>query len=128
MALLPGSAGIDAAIGSTATVDQRGLFITGIPDLGAFELGARTSVIPNLFAPRSVTAKGSRAKIRGTSLNAVKVTYTIAGQRGVKSTVGLPTRWTAKVTKLKRPVTRVSVRATSTSATSSSRIVAVRKR
>ncbi len=36
-ALLPGSAGIDAATGSTATADQRGIVISGTPDLGAFE-------------------------------------------------------------------------------------------
>lgn len=127
MALLPGSAGINAAVGSTATMDQRGFFIVGIPDLGAFELGGRTSVFPRLFAPRSVTTTGTRAKIRGTSKYAAQVTFSVAGQRGVKRTTGSPARWSAKVTNLKRPVTRVSIRATSASGNRSTRVVSVKR-
>ncbi len=43
-ALLTGSAGIDAATGSTATVDQRGLPVLATPDLGAFEFGYSLNV------------------------------------------------------------------------------------
>ena len=39
MALLPGSPGIDAAMGSTNAVDQRGFSVAGPPDIGAFEAG-----------------------------------------------------------------------------------------
>ena len=37
-ALLPGSPAIDAAAGSTVTTDQRGILVTGMPDLGAYEI------------------------------------------------------------------------------------------
>jgi predicted outer membrane repeat protein len=39
MALLPGSVARNAATGSTATADQRGCPIVGVPDIGAYEAG-----------------------------------------------------------------------------------------
>ena len=36
---LPGSPALDAATGSLATTDQRGFPITGMPDIGAVEIG-----------------------------------------------------------------------------------------
>ena len=43
-ALLAGSAGINAATGSAATVDQRGFPVVGTPDLGAYEFGGGLNV------------------------------------------------------------------------------------
>ena len=42
MALLPGSPARNASVGSTATSDQRGFPIVGVPDIGAYEAGTFT--------------------------------------------------------------------------------------
>lgn len=46
MALLPGSPAIDAAVGSSSRVDQRGFRVVGTADIGAFEAGGSTAPPP----------------------------------------------------------------------------------
>ena len=83
---------------------------------------------PVLVAPRLVKARrNGRATIRGTSSDAVRVLFSVAGQRGIKRTAGPPSRWIARVSKLKRPLTRVSVTAISIDGIREIRVVKVRK-
>ena len=52
MAPLLGSPAIDGAVGSTATSDQRGVAIAGVPDIGAVENGSRvTTTVDQLDTP-----------------------------------------------------------------------------
>ncbi|MEQ1859884.1 MAG: right-handed parallel beta-helix repeat-containing protein [Chthoniobacteraceae bacterium] len=47
MALLVGSPAIDAAVGSTATADQRGQLLHGVADIGAYEYLGGTVIVTN---------------------------------------------------------------------------------
>lgn len=125
-----GSPAIDPPGGATASpfaTDQRGLLRVsrGIVDIGAVE---HQILRPVLVAPRLVKARSNgRATIRGSSRDAVRVLFSVAGQRGIKRTAGPPSRWIAKVSKLKRPLTRVSVTARSIDAIRAIKVVKVRK-
>lgn len=125
-----GSPAIDPPGGLTASpfaIDQRGLLRVsrGIVDIGAVE---HQILRPVLVAPRLVKARSNgRATIRGSSRDAVRVLFSVAGQRGIKRTAGPPSRWIAKVSKLKRPLTRVSVTARSIDAIRAIKVVKVRK-
>jgi hypothetical protein len=44
MALKPGSPARNASISSSSTLDQRGILMTGVPDLGAYEAGISTTM------------------------------------------------------------------------------------
>ncbi|MCC6822911.1 MAG: hypothetical protein IT579_19450 [Verrucomicrobia subdivision 3 bacterium] len=53
MALLPGSPARNAAVGSSATSDQRGFPIVGIPDIGAYEAGTYKTY--NIWAVETIS-------------------------------------------------------------------------
>lgn len=57
---LAGSPAIDAAVSSTATSDQRGVAIAGVPDLGAAENGSRITVATEQFD----TPAGAQVSLR----------------------------------------------------------------
>ena len=63
MALMPGSPARNAAVGSSATSDQRGFPIVGIPDIGAYEAGTYKTY--NIWAVETISASfppGSNAR------------------------------------------------------------------
>jgi sugar lactone lactonase YvrE len=65
-----------------------------------------------ISAPKSVTAKGSRAKIKGTASGATSIAYQVAGQGGFLPATGSAASWSLKAKKLKKKVTRVTVQGT----------------
>jgi len=71
----------------------------------------RFSPAIELKAPARVTARKGRATIRGTSAYASKVTYRIAGVKGVRKTAGPPSKWKAAVRGLEKPSTRLTFEA-----------------
>lgn len=125
-----GSPLIDPAGGLTSSpfaTDQRGFVRVsrGIVDIGAVE---DPIVRPVLFAPRRVKAKrNGRAVIRGSAENAILVRFKVAGQRGVNRTAGSTERWVARVSKLKRRVTRVRILAFSIDGVRTVEVVKVKK-
>lgn len=63
-------------------------------------------------APKSVTARGTRAKIRGTGSGATSISYKVAGQGGFLPATGSATSWSLKAKKLEKRVTRVTIQGT----------------
>ena len=60
MALRPGSPARNAATGSSATADQRGFPIVGVPDIGAYEVGTLTNCASYLAESLPATAAPSQ--------------------------------------------------------------------
>lgn len=80
-------------------------------------------------APKSVTAKGTRAKIKGTATGASTINYQVAGQGGYKPASGSANRWNVKVKKLQKRNTRVTILGTSFDGrTGSARVKVVKAR
>lgn len=127
MSPLRGSPAIDAGgpADSGFAEDQRGLprVSRGVIDIGAAEYQV---TFPQIFAPGTVAGRNGSATIRGSSTNAVRVDYQVAGQRGIKRASGTTARWIAQVRKLKRPLTRVTVTATSVDNLKAAKVVKVR--
>jgi hypothetical protein len=84
----------------------------------------RRSDHSTLTAPRNATAKKGRVTLRGTSSNAAKVEYQ-PGKGTYRPATGLA-RWTARISRLTKPVTRVIVRAISIDGSAAQRTVVVR--
>ncbi|MBL9158474.1 MAG: NHL repeat-containing protein [Verrucomicrobiales bacterium] len=66
-----------------------------------------------ITAPKSVTAKGSRATIKGTASGASAIAYQVAGQGGFKPAAGSVANWKVKAKKLVKRSTRVTIQGTS---------------
>lgn len=62
--------------------------------------------------PRTLTTKRPTATLRGRSAGAIRVQYKVTGQGGFKTARGPAANWNARLTKLKKKTTPVTVRAT----------------
>ncbi len=83
--------------------------------IGEFNLGAhvkRWSDPVAINAPKSVNSRGGRAKIRGTASGASSIAYQVAGQGGFRPAAGSATSWSLKAKKLKKKVTRITIKGT----------------
>lgn len=83
--------------------------------IGEFSFGAhlkRWSDPVVINARKSVTARGTRAKIKGTASGASTIAYQVAGQGGFLPASGSATNWSLKAKKLKKRVTRVTIQGT----------------
>jgi sugar lactone lactonase YvrE len=99
---------------STAFPTQVAIGREGSLFVGDYSNGAhikRFSDPVTLKAPKSITAKGSRATIRGTSSGSLNVLYKIPKQGGFKKAAGSAKRWKIKARDLTKKVTRITVQA-----------------
>ena len=85
------------------------LFLGQYLDAGSVKRWSDPVVIS---APKSVTVKGSRAKIKGTASGATSIAYEVAGQSGFLPAAGSATHWSLTAKKLAKKVTRVTIRGT----------------
>lgn len=107
--------------GQIAVDSRNRLFVTD----GNSSRVLRFSPVVSLSAPAKVRAVRGKATIRGTSINATIVEFQIVGKGAYKRAGGSPSRWTAAVRGLKRPTTKVNVRASSNDGQTALRTVKV---
>lgn len=65
-----------------------------------------------LTTPRTLVTKRTSATLRGRSSGAIRVQYKVAGQGGFRTARGSAANWNARLAKLKKKTTPVTVRAT----------------
>jgi len=83
--------------------------------IGEFNIGAhvkRWSDPVVINAAKSVEARGGRAKIRGTASGASSIAYQVSGQGGFRPAAGSATSWSLKAKKLRKKVTRITIKGT----------------
>lgn len=100
---------------TTASPSQVAVGREGSLFIGEFSFGAhvkRWSDPVVIKAPKSVTARGTRAKIKGTASGAASITYRVAGQGGYKPASGSASRWNVTVKKLQKKTTGVTIQGT----------------
>ncbi len=100
---------------TTASPSQVAVGREGSLFIGEFSFGAhvkRWSDPVVIKAPKSVTARGTRAKIKGAASGAASITYRVAGQGGYKPASGSASRWNVTVKKLQKKTTGVTIQGT----------------
>ena len=80
-----------------------------------------------ITAPKKVTARGTKAVIKGTASGAVGVSHQVTGQGGFKPVVGGPANWQVTVKRLKKPTTAVRVQARAFDGRTATAVVKVKK-
>lgn len=80
-----------------------------------------------ITAPTKVTARGTKALIKGTASGAVGVSHQVTGQGGFKPVVGGPANWQVTVKRLKKPTTAVRVQARAFDGRTATAVVKVKK-
>jgi sugar lactone lactonase YvrE len=97
---------------TTANPSQIAIGREGSLFIGEFGFGAhlkRWSAPIIIKAPKTVTARGQRAPIKGTASGATSIAYKVAGQGGFKPASGSATRWSLKAKKLEKKTTSVTI-------------------
>lgn len=85
------------------------LFLGQYLDQGAVK---RWSDPVAVTTPRTLVTKRTSATLRGRSSGAIRVQYKVTGQGGFRTARGSAANWNARLTKLKKKTTPVTVRAT----------------